>query len=97
MNYEDIMRIARSQEIRNLGMTLFDNGHYADALSNFEESLTLNPHDIKARQYHGMCKCLLAVQNPEDIQDAILDFKIVLYLHEFSSQQALELVSGQKL
>ena len=94
MNYERFMQIAQSQELRNLGMVLFDQGNYTDALSKFEESLTLNANDIKARQYRGMCKCLLASQNPEDIQDAILDFKIVLYQHEESSRRALELVSN---
>ena len=94
MNYEQFIQIARSQEIRNLGMVLFDQGNYVEALAKFEESLTLNPNDVKARQYRGMCKCLLAVENQADIQDAILDFKMVLYQHEASSRASLDLIAN---
>lgn len=94
MNYEYFIQIAQSQEIRNLGMVLFDQGKYTEALEQFEESLRLNPNDIKARQYRGMCKCVLAARNQADIQDAILDFKIVLYQHEQSSRLAADLIAN---
>lgn len=97
MNYdrfmEQLVLIDRSQEIRNVGMVLFDQGKYSEALSKFEESLRLNPNDIKARQYRGMCTCLLAAPNPAELREAILDFKIVLYQVEASSFEAARLIN----
>ena len=49
-------------------------------------------NDMQARQYRGMCKCLLAVHNPEDIGDAISDFKIVLLQQKASSWQVAQLI-----
>ena len=94
MDLEELKRLAQSQAIRDFGLTLFDNGNYIEALLAFEESLTFNSDDIISQQYRGMCKCLLAVENQADIQDAISDFKRVLQQHEDSSQQARQVIKN---
>lgn len=89
----EIMRYARSQDIRNLGIALFNQGEYTEALVKFEESLLINQSDIKTRQYRGMCKCLLAsehLENTQEIHEAILDFKTVLDQIDYTSQITLQ-------
>ncbi|MDE0325203.1 MAG: hypothetical protein OXN27_14905 [Candidatus Poribacteria bacterium] len=82
MFLQELMKYAYSQEIRNLGISLFNRGKYPDALVK-------NEGDMKTRQYCGMCKCPLAsenLENTQQIQETISDFKTVLDQMDYMSQ-----------
>ena len=84
----------RSSDLVNQGVIYLDNNDIGNALSTFEESLRLNPTNVKALQYRGICKCILvknnSLNNSQILDEAILDFKSVIKSIETIAEATLK-------
>ena len=95
MNAASLLNYQRSSDLVSQGVLYLENNQIDNALSTFEESLRLNPTNVKSLQYRGICKCILVKNNlsnnPQILDEAILDFKSVLNSIEIIAEASLRL------
>ena len=94
----ELFRIQQGQELRDLGIILFEQKDYTNALLKFEDALKFSPNDVKAKFYRGLCHCLLTPsENSEKIEIAILEIKQAFQRQEMHLQMLLDRIAAIEL
>lgn len=101
MNLSDLLvASARCKALLNQAIIDLNNGNFSDALVKLDAALDINPNDVYALQYRGICQCLLVrehegtnQENRERLHKVALDLLQVINSMEQIKQATLSHLS----